>query len=693
MTRRRGSTGSLSKSARTWAQAAADYREKNDILVSQADYYVTPCADFYGLLFGDGNLERSSDGRYANHGDGDGGKPNGIAVMIRDGGKYCGGANLSPFDDDGEPAPSVTAGLESRYFKGKVTFHDDDMGKLSKLAKFSRNTGAAYVIAPNGYFGKDWHLSNARAAFAVVVDVDGVTPEKLRNIVRLISLSHKERGTRRIIPQPSAIVNSGTGVHLYYFLDKPIKLRRYETRERKLLSRVKDLLYEYVWNEDTSVYDARDYERHPLSQGYRIVDSATKITQNVADEPYGEHRQHECVAYCYQPGGRQWRVSMEDLVDGVYLMGASSDEMRELRSLTGPAPKPAPGAPTGRQLAMARYPDWDPDKVKWEGAGKWHVDRAMYDWWLREITLKARMHHRYYCIQSLAAVAKKCDVPFEVLRRDAYSLIEPYNDLVGDLYDPFTKSDVDKALLVYGDRRAHLWRIDYIERDTGIEIRRRKRNGRTRAEHLSRLHEMTRRKDELGIQWRHAGRESVSDEIRTYAIGHPNASVRDVCEATGRSDSAVRRHTQSGWEDEWGQLHQTDAERTLYGAYRASVGHLYGMSLSARAREMRKGGGDGVAKRTRTRKPNVSKVRERLSASSPDANLSWLDDVTDYESLVCGYASETGERRVTWVSEALGVSHNTVSKWLTDDGIGRWERRRGGDWSGDGGDDAHHTIG
>ena len=691
MTWRRGNTGSLSKSARTWAQAAADYREKNDILVSQADYYVTPCANFYGLLFGDGNLERSSDGRYANHGDGDGGKPNGIAVMIRDGGKYRGSTGLSPFDDD-EPCEPVSVELERRYVKSKVTFHDDDMDKLSSVAEFSRNTGAAYVIAPNGYFGKDWHLSNARAAFGVVVDVDGVTPEKLRNIVRLVSLSHKERGTRRIIPQPSAIVNSGTGVHLYYFLDKPIKLRRYETRERKLLSRVKDLLYEYIWNEDTSVYDPRDYERHPLSQGYRIVDSATKITQNVADEPYGEHRQHECVAYCYQPGGRQWRVSMEDLVDGVYLMGASSDEMRELRSLTGPEPEPATGAPTRRQMAMLRYPNWDPDKVRREGAGKWHVSRSMYDWWLREITLKARIHHRYYCVQSLAAVAKKCDVSFEELRRDAYALIEPYNDLVGDLYDPFTRSDVDKALLVYGDKRAHLWRIDYIERDTGIEIKRRKRNGRTRAEHMSRLAELTHRRDELGIPWRHAGRESVADEIRTYAIGHPNASVRDVCEATGRSDSAVRRHTQSGWEDEWGQLHQTDAERAIYGAYRASVGHLYGMSLSARVREMRKGDGDGVAKRTRTRKPNVSKVRERLSASSPDADLSWLDDVTDYESLVCGYASECGERRVTWVSEVLGVSHNTVSKWLTDEGIGRWERRRRGDESGDGGD-APHTIG
>lgn len=72
------------------------------------------------------------------------------------------------------------------------------------------------IMSPISYFGRKRNGKNARYLYAMVFDLDGVGMPQLRDTLHQMN--------KDIIPKATFVVNSGTGLHLYYVLTEPIPM-------------------------------------------------------------------------------------------------------------------------------------------------------------------------------------------------------------------------------------------------------------------------------------------------------------------------------------------------------------------------------------------------------------------------------------------------------------------------------------
>lgn len=70
------------------------------------------------------------------------------------------------------------------------------------------------------YRGRVNRLEKAQHMNAMVFDLDSVRYNEMMNVLLRIG----KKPAPRTLPQPTFIVMSGTGLHLYYVFDEPIKL-------------------------------------------------------------------------------------------------------------------------------------------------------------------------------------------------------------------------------------------------------------------------------------------------------------------------------------------------------------------------------------------------------------------------------------------------------------------------------------
>ena len=62
---------------------------------------------------------------------------------------------------------------------------------------------------------------------------------------------------------------------------------------------------------------------------------------------------------------------------------------------------------------------------------------------------KVAVGHRYHCIMFLAVYARKCNVPFDELKKDALGLVPRMEALTGNTGRHFTTQDALDALKAY----------------------------------------------------------------------------------------------------------------------------------------------------------------------------------------------------------------------------------------------------
>ena len=161
------------------------YLEKNAHLeqfLEQVEQY-----DFYREIFPKGSFERR--GRQ------DDNKPNGIAVTLPSKGGSINGIALGIEGN----------GRASRYI---IT---DDLRKLSELVDTDFT-----IMAPISYYGMKRSGKMARFLYALAFDLDGVGMPQLRDVLHQMN--------KGILPKATFVVNSGTGLHLYYVLSEPVPM-------------------------------------------------------------------------------------------------------------------------------------------------------------------------------------------------------------------------------------------------------------------------------------------------------------------------------------------------------------------------------------------------------------------------------------------------------------------------------------
>ena len=75
-----------------------------------------------------------------------------------------------------------------------------------------------------------------------------------------------------ILPQATFVVNSGTGLHLYYVLKEPVPMYPYN---QKCLKELKYSLTRQIWNKFTSTI--KEPQMQGILQGFRVVGSGSKL--------------------------------------------------------------------------------------------------------------------------------------------------------------------------------------------------------------------------------------------------------------------------------------------------------------------------------------------------------------------------------------------------------------------------------
>ena len=255
-----------------------------------------------------------------------------------------------------------------------------------------------------------------------------------------------------------------------------------------------------------------------ILQGFRVVGSGSKLGR-------------EYPVTAYRLGGR---VTLEKLLE---FIPDSNGEQQRLEGLMRKS-----------RLSLAeakeKYPDWYERRiVKKERRGRWTVKRDLYDWWLHRIGDEIRVGHRFYGIMTLAIYAKKCDIDEDELRRDAFSLLKPYDDMSVEDINRFTKDDVVCALEMFNEDYVTFPRDD-IAKLSGLTMPVNKRNWRKQKEHIRVMNTMKALKKQLGEtvkEGRPIGSGTARDRVYEWRQQHPEGRKADCHRDTGLDPKTIRK--------------------------------------------------------------------------------------------------------------------------------------------------------
>ena len=316
-------------------------------------------------------------------------------------------------------------GEKSGHFR--IMFDDTFEETLAELQQ------ADFAIL-NGitYFGRKNTQEHASKMYAMIFDIDGVTPKTLN---AFLNGAHVVDA----YPVPNYVVLSGHGVHLYYVFEEPVPLF---PNIKLQLKELKYALTEKLWNMYTSTEEKKQFQG--INQGFRVIGGRTK--KDAAEQVT---RAFLMNRHPFSLEQLNRYVEEKNRVDASKLFRESKLTLAQ---------------------AQKKYPEWyekvvlnkDRTPKTWDIAGKVHGENplALYDWWIRQIQTGATYRHRYFNIMCLAIYAAKCNVPEERLRKDAVDLIPFLNGVNPE--EPFTLEDVECALESYVYGRADIYLSPFL---------------------------------------------------------------------------------------------------------------------------------------------------------------------------------------------------------------------------------------
>jgi hypothetical protein len=413
----------------------------------------------------------------------------------------------------------------------------EGFGGFDELRERSLRDNTFVFCGPLSYWGKARTARNAHQLFAFVVDLDGVGTKQLE--VLLYYMDHPNI----FVPKPSYIVNSGTGIHLYYLLDEPVWTRPSVVSG---LQEVKRNLTELCWVESTSTLKTRQYQG--IYQGFRMVGTSTKLNGAVGNRKV--ERPYEVCAFKvsgYEEPVSRW--SLSDLVTRVSrnerdrrLQPALEKKMLDLIESGGRVPI---------EEAKRKWPDWYERRVvNGEDIKGYICNERLYEWYLERMRDDIEEGHRYWGVHFLAAYANKCGIEYERLERDALEILPELKsrDRPGN---EFTGADLFTALEFYGggsaSAPARRVKASTIARSTGLKFPVGKRNGRDRKTHAKIMAAIRDIEHPDGSWMNTEGRPKGSpnkrhpkrDAIWEYADSHPGANHSEIARELGVSRTTV----------------------------------------------------------------------------------------------------------------------------------------------------------
>lgn len=391
------------------------------------------------------------------------------------------------------------------------------------------------VMAPLSYAGKSRHSKNARLMYALGVELDNLWvkkhPDGRIQQIGLENLIDRYSDRAHYVPKPTFVVASGNGVHLYYQFEKPLVLF---PNTIDSLKRYKEQLTKMIWSRSvTSSHTEDKIQQESIFQAFRMPGTMTKNGDRAVAFRVGEK-----VSIEYMNSFMRTSFKGKNDIEGTYKSALLLKDAKE------------------------KYPEWYEKVVvnKDRSLKEWAVNRAVYDWWLREIKDGAVDGHRYYCLKMLAIYAIKCGnydakknpnpVTQEEFEADAWSLLDDFNERTKRADNPFTEYDILCALQVYEDRGLITYPVGSISHKSGIAIKKNprrkkplKRDDGTAFKAARAIQNIT---DPEG-SWRNmTGAPTKQEAIKLYREGHPEAKKADCIRDTGLSKPTVYKWWNGG---------------------------------------------------------------------------------------------------------------------------------------------------
>ena len=371
----------------------------------------------------------------------------------------------------GDQAPKIYA-LDGKTYRAACP---DD---LPMIAAFRSDL----YIPPADFFKNVYRRACLRKIYALVLDLDDLTPPVVKRLLRQIE---EDKG-----PRPSLIVNSGSGLHLYFAFSDPVDA--FPLRQPILLS---------IQNRLADIYlGYGKMDRHPLTQSYRPVGSQTKLGDVAAGFICGD----------------RWNVL--ELAANLKIKVPPGD----WNYVRKPKQDPPPATPhtEGKTMAVVI-----PFKKKKE------PNEKMFRYCAERIFRETDLGNRYMALFGLAVMAFKCHIKQrEIIVEEMESLVECWNSQHPE--NPVKPSEIDKAMEGYSKRflRVH---ATTLEEYFGWTFERKiPRKGRKRAEHLERANAI-----------KHAGQAvDKKQAIAKYLKQNPTATTRQIAADLGMSLSTVGKY-------------------------------------------------------------------------------------------------------------------------------------------------------
>ena len=373
------------------------------------------------------------------------------------------------------------------------------------------------ITSPISYFGRSREGRNARYLHALTFDIDGVGLKQLKDLISQMQSGYW-------FPLANYICNSGNGVHLYYVFDEPVPMYPHN---QEYLKELKYALTNRLWNGYTSTIEKPQMQG--ILQGFRIVGSQSKFG---AGYPVRAYRLKA------EP------ISLQELVDSIpNIPGSGYDKLRALE---------ARSSRMTLEQAKAKWPEWYERRIeRGEPRKKWNLSRAVYDYWLKRLREEIKVGHRYFAIMTLAIFAKKCSgydpkknphpVTEDELRRDAYSLLEPFDKMTVDSKNHFDRQDVEDALDLFNEDYITFPKEDIAKLTALPIVPKVRRNGRKQEQHLGRIRAMQQYDDPEG-KWREGnGRRSAEATVKKWRKLHPKGKKVECKKDTGLTYDTIRK--------------------------------------------------------------------------------------------------------------------------------------------------------
>lgn len=342
------------------------------------------------------------------------------------------------------------------------------------------------------FFKNYYNSKGLMDVYAFVVDLDSVWSGGLDAVLKN-NWQNTSKGNFYL--PPTYIVNSGTGLHLYYVLNRPVPLFSKQSQI------VRDLYRKLAIHQSRRPFVGAKPEVHWVGQSFRMPGTLSKNGLLVRAFKL------DC--------GRKYSIEELAAAYGVKYDFKYRGEHEDYPDFERPR-----SAPKGKK------------------AKGWYTNRAFYDYCVRMIPEKTQQGHRYMTMCALSAIAYKCQVSKEELEITLRSFLPDWNKgKVGE--DKVQRWEVRSAMKMYG-KEAFKMRRSVIEDYFGWEFKPIKRNGRKRPQHIQIMNTMKTLKKQLG-EVVNEGRPTAEQKVIAYRREHPEANKSEVARVLGLSRTTVHK--------------------------------------------------------------------------------------------------------------------------------------------------------